>query len=178
MRKSTNGFTIVELLIVIIVVAILAAITLVTYNGIQQRARDSQRLQDVKSIAKIMELFYTENGYYPNATTYTPGSTTLNAAWASTADASWANLETVLKPYAAKLPRDPISTPNGDTRSTGIYNYQIFVNQSTYCNVAPGQVYIINYRLESSAQADNLLGADCSTNPIGPYVSSDYRVVK
>ena len=44
---SSSAFTIVELLIVIVVIAILAAITLVSYNGITQRARDSA----VQSIA-------------------------------------------------------------------------------------------------------------------------------
>ncbi len=38
-RRQASGFTIVELLIVVVVIAILAAITIVTYNGIQERAR-------------------------------------------------------------------------------------------------------------------------------------------
>ena len=38
MRQTKSGFTIVELLIVIVVIAILAAITIVAYNGIQNRA--------------------------------------------------------------------------------------------------------------------------------------------
>lgn len=41
MRKSVGGFTIVELLIVVVVIAILAAITIVAYNGISERARVS-----------------------------------------------------------------------------------------------------------------------------------------
>jgi prepilin-type N-terminal cleavage/methylation domain-containing protein len=40
-QKSRRGFTIVELLIVIVVIAILAAITIVAYNGIQKRAKES-----------------------------------------------------------------------------------------------------------------------------------------
>lgn len=42
LRKNT-GFTIVELLIVIVVIAVLASISVVAYNGIQQRARTSQQ---------------------------------------------------------------------------------------------------------------------------------------
>lgn len=45
--KRHAGFTIVELQIVIVVIAILATISIVAYNGIQQRARDSQRKSDL-----------------------------------------------------------------------------------------------------------------------------------
>lgn len=57
-----RGFTIVELLIVIVVIAILAAISIVAYNGIQQRARDSQRKNDVAAIAKALKLYRVDNG--------------------------------------------------------------------------------------------------------------------
>ena len=45
-----RGFTIVELLIVIVVIGVLAAITIVAYNGIQSRARDSARVSDINAI--------------------------------------------------------------------------------------------------------------------------------
>lgn len=65
MRKSTSGFTIVELLIVIVVIGILAAITVVAYSGIQTRARDNERVSDVNSLKKVLALFHAEKGYYP-----------------------------------------------------------------------------------------------------------------
>jgi len=52
---NSRGFTIVELLIVIVVIAILAAITLVTYNGIQRRATESAMQQDLKTGASTLE---------------------------------------------------------------------------------------------------------------------------
>ena len=60
-----HGFTIVELLIVIVVIAILATITIVAYNGIQQRARTSSRLSAIRSIQKGLEAYRAINGYYP-----------------------------------------------------------------------------------------------------------------
>jgi len=57
-----RGFTIVELLIVIVVVAILAVISIVAYSGIQQRARDNVRKQDVATIAKALQLYAVDNG--------------------------------------------------------------------------------------------------------------------
>ena len=62
MNKQRSGFTLVELLIVIVVIAILASISIVAYQGIQSRARDSQLLQDVKTIAKAMEMYYADKG--------------------------------------------------------------------------------------------------------------------
>ena len=52
-----NGFTIVEMLIVIVVIAILAAITMVTYNGIQQRALITTTQSEMQSVAKSAEIF-------------------------------------------------------------------------------------------------------------------------
>lgn len=42
MKKSKSGFTIVELIVVIVVIAILASITLVAYNNVQKRALDTK----------------------------------------------------------------------------------------------------------------------------------------
>lgn len=62
-----QGFTIVELLIVIVVIAILAAITIVAYNGIQQRARNAQVVSGVNAYYKAMINYKTINGLYPTA---------------------------------------------------------------------------------------------------------------
>ncbi len=59
------GFTIVELLIVIVVIAILAAISIVAYNGIQERAVVSTLKSDIANAAKQMELANAETGGYP-----------------------------------------------------------------------------------------------------------------
>jgi len=61
-----RGFTIVELLIVIVVIGILAAITIVAYNGIQKRARDTSRTTEISSLMKAIELYRIDNGVYPN----------------------------------------------------------------------------------------------------------------
>jgi prepilin-type N-terminal cleavage/methylation domain-containing protein len=67
--RTQEGFTIVELLIVIIVIAILAAITVSAYNGAQNRAKNSQYLTDVATIAKKSELYphASGTGLYPLA---------------------------------------------------------------------------------------------------------------
>ncbi len=64
-----KGFTIVELLIVIVVIAILAAITIVAFNGIQNRASDSTAQQDLAVFHKKVALFNADYGYYPRDAT-------------------------------------------------------------------------------------------------------------
>lgn len=55
-RVRVKGFTIVELLIVIVVIAILAAITIVSYNGIQSRTREAAVQSDVANAVKKLEV--------------------------------------------------------------------------------------------------------------------------
>lgn len=64
-RAQPKGFTIVELLIVIVVIAILAAITIVAYNGIQQRANNAKTTAALSAWIKAMSLYRVDNGHWP-----------------------------------------------------------------------------------------------------------------
>lgn len=174
-KHTAGGFTIVELLVVIVVIAILAAISVVAYTGIQQRARDSRRAQDVRVITQALEMYFADNGKYP------PGSCTascaINPSWSNTNDGSWANLKNALVPkYISDFPSEP-RVMTGDPLGTGVYGYAYFSNTSgTYCGAPAGQMYILVYTLESGAQKNTLTGS-CTTNQLGPYPGkSNYRV--
>ena len=58
-----------ELLIVIVVIAILATISIVAFNGVQARARDAQRQTDLSNVAKAMKMYKIDKGGYPNTST-------------------------------------------------------------------------------------------------------------
>lgn len=77
MLKNTRGFTIVELLIVIVVIGILAAIVIVAFNGVQNRGYDASVQSDLTAIAKKYELHKIDstNDRYPFGTSLNDGST-------------------------------------------------------------------------------------------------------
>lgn len=64
-RTNTSAFTIVELLIVIVVIAILAAISIVAYNGIQERARASSVSTALSQASKKLALLLVDDTTYP-----------------------------------------------------------------------------------------------------------------
>lgn len=65
LKQKHSGFTIVELLIVIVIIGILAGLVITTFVGVQQRARDSERQTDINSLQKQVEAYYATVGAYP-----------------------------------------------------------------------------------------------------------------
>lgn len=68
-RQSMRlGFTIVELLIVIVVIGIIATITLLTYKGVATRGYNAQITQGVEQYNKAIQTYRGLNGTYPKVT--------------------------------------------------------------------------------------------------------------
>lgn len=66
LKKNDKGFTIVELLIVIVAISILVLLVVTTYSGIQAKARNAKRQSDIATLQTQLEAFYSQNGYYPS----------------------------------------------------------------------------------------------------------------
>lgn len=66
MKKSSSGFTIVELLIVIVVIGILAAITIVAYNGIQERAKSAAIVSRAEAYIRGLKTWEADAGSMPS----------------------------------------------------------------------------------------------------------------
>jgi prepilin-type N-terminal cleavage/methylation domain-containing protein len=94
--QKQKGFTIVELLVVIVVIAILASISVVAYNGIQQRARDSARDSAVRSLKLALEVYKSDFGKYPDPTLNPNGGYLITKLTSS-----------LVPTYISKIPDDP-----------------------------------------------------------------------
>jgi prepilin-type N-terminal cleavage/methylation domain-containing protein len=112
-KRDQRGFTIVELLIVIVVIGILAALVVTTYSGIQAKARDSKRRTDLQALQTQIEAFYATNNYYPSS--------------AEINDSTWRG--TNMKSLSADTMKDPsgttstLSTTAASSTNMKVYGY-------------------------------------------------------
>lgn len=173
MKNQQTGFTIVELLIVIVVIGILAAITVVAYNGVQSRALDTTRLGDISKIQKALELYKIDKGVYPNAN---PDP----ASWErSTTNPS--GFMSSLQPYMGgnKVPVDPVNSGN-----SYYYYYRYPPGHASYasCPASRGGFYVLGINtLNAQSGLAVSTGWNCengSTVPTnGSWVASTTRAV-
>lgn len=63
--KNTKGFTFVELLVVITIIAVLSGVAMVSFTGTNKNARDSRRRLDLEQIRSALEICRSEDGSYP-----------------------------------------------------------------------------------------------------------------
>jgi prepilin-type N-terminal cleavage/methylation domain-containing protein len=90
-RRDINGFTIVELLIVIVVIGILAAITIVSFNGVQDKARGAKVNSDIAQIKKAIAAAEATSGKTLNGITssYSTGA----PCWSKAAGTNLSSLD-------------------------------------------------------------------------------------
>lgn len=113
-RKNTiNGFTIVELLIVIVVIGILASITIVSFNGVQQRAKTTQTVAIAKAYINALKLWEADKGSLPlNESCLGPAT-----AFSATSNTCYAHSWTGNAPYLPTFNTDLgkyIGKPTGE----------------------------------------------------------------
>ncbi len=110
-----KGFTLVELMIVITVIAILATIAVVTFTRVQKTARDSKRKEELRSIVTALQGYYSEKSVYP-VQNPTPAITTTA-------------LTALVSNYMASVPAGPAG-------ATGINTSYMYVSDAAGQNFA------------------------------------------
>ncbi len=109
---SSPGFTMVELLIVMVVIGLLAGLLLTNFAGARQRSRDSARKYDLNQLKSALRLYYNDYQAYPlnggsgNAQIMGCGATGTSACtWGNTFSAGSGPTQ-----YMQQMPIDPLDS--------------------------------------------------------------------
>lgn len=159
MKRTTNGFTIVELLIVIVVIAILAAISVVAYTGVQARARDSIRKSDLAEIKKALTLYYTDEGDWVE-TGSGCGSNGNGTGWFNYVNGSTYTASIASCLTSAGYTQKDIIDPTGGTSSspTSGFSYMKY-----HCGSGSAQEVYVYAKLETEPQSTTATNGTCAT---------------
>ncbi len=64
--KKKDGFTLVELMVVVVIIGILAAIAVPQFTGMKEKAENAAEEANLRIIDSAIEMYYAENGDWPN----------------------------------------------------------------------------------------------------------------
>jgi prepilin-type N-terminal cleavage/methylation domain-containing protein len=95
--KNKQGFSLVELLVVITIIAILSVAAFTALGGNTGKARDAKRQQDLGTIQSALEVYFVEYGEYPSVTPLTNGDN----------PGGGADTGLVPRKYLSTIPTDP-----------------------------------------------------------------------
>lgn len=180
-KYNKNGFTLVEMILVTAIIGILAGITLNVINirRVQERARDSRRVADLKRIQTALELYFSDNRSYPSSSNVWMFVQSIHLG--AMGDVVGLD-QTLMNGYMAEVPRDPRheeEMPTGVT-CTGINYYAYRYISDGDVSVGAGS-YVLAVTMETTDKAAESL---CSEIPnctdtdsdieCGTNISSDY----
>jgi len=122
---SKKGFTIIELMVVIAVIAVLSSIVLVLLGNAKEKSRDARRVSDMREIQNALNLYFTDNNRFPRVTP---------AVDITGSDAFSTEMEAA--GVISEMPTDPVNTGGS------VYSYVSSEN---------GAVYTISFCLETDS---------------------------
>jgi prepilin-type N-terminal cleavage/methylation domain-containing protein len=151
LMKKNQGFTLIEILVVVAIIAILAAIVLVAINPSKRfkDANDAQRKANVESILSAIQQNAVDNKGSHTCTGITSSAQTIASSGANTAD-----LSTCLANYLAVFPVDPNLT---GAQWTSASNYDTKYTIQTVG--AAGQIKVAATKVETDQNGDGVVNS-------------------
>ncbi len=147
-KKNALGFTLIEILIVIMLIGILSVIGVYGFTSSQQRVRDATRKADLKNLQTALRLYYNDRGRYPASS-----GGQINACGSScNSPCNWGS-EWLCgsTSYMSTLPKDPVS------QSADGYVYVYTVNASD------SDLYTLSTCLENKNDSHGIVDTGCNS---------------
>lgn len=127
--RNQKAFTIVELLMTIVIIAVLAGIAISTYSGVREDARDTTRQGNAITISEALEKYYEKNGDYPSVASLS------NQGPGNTGSAIAAKLS--IPANSLIMPKMPSSATNAITSGSEPHDdYIVYIGESALDNEA------------------------------------------
>jgi prepilin-type N-terminal cleavage/methylation domain-containing protein len=136
-QRNQSGFTILELVAVIVIIGILLVLIIITHSGVQRSERDTERQRDIKALHLELTAYYTLNNRYPTLSDVNDGN------WRSTN----------MKGLDNDVLQDPtsIDTTLTDKPDKNVYAYKVTSTKGTSCDnqKTPCTQYTLTATLEA-----------------------------
>lgn len=165
--QNKHGFTVVELIVVIAVLAIVASLSFFGYANIQKQARDNQRMTSAVVVSESLEKYFSQHGEYPSVARVTAtNAETVKQLLGIT------NIDSLI---AHNAPNG--STTNvwrsGDANSTNRLTYYGNTDASPSCRTLTGATdvcedYRIQYYKEKTGTVENIYSRNKSVAATPP----------
>lgn len=152
---KVKGFTLIELMVAISIVAILASVGLVAYSKTQITARDSRRKQDLRSIQTALELYRQKNNHYPCSSDWQLSNSADSQGWIKDDPSAGSNCSQSITyldtNYINTLPKDPLANSgNPFTSNVSGYGYKSnSITGATCPSPAVGNYFVLAASLEN-----------------------------
>ena len=132
-KKYIGGFTLIELMISIVIIAVLSTIIIVSLNSAREKSRDAKRIRNIEEIRKAIELYISTNNNAPDLGDGNCIDPNANDVYCFTNDWSggtakpWDDFTAQLNPYMKTVPKDPCGLAcynnNGQYKHEGYFEY-------------------------------------------------------
>lgn len=154
-KLGRRGFTLIEILIVVAIIAILASVVLVGLGPTQRQGRDARRISDLQQIQNGLELYFNHCGWYPGGANCSAWSTTNGGS-----NAAFVSMGTALTGTSAI----GVPTVPNDPTNVAPYQYEYASASANSYTLAATLEDANNAALRNSIHSSNSNGVDCSAS--------------